>query len=118
MTIHPSEISEKLIHLLNESIIPFDTKNENCYQVLSDLIGDARIVLLGEASHGTLEFYQTRMALSQYLIKEKGFQAIAIEGDWTSVYPIHRYCQGQGSVVSVELVHVALFVIRAELVAR
>ncbi|MCD6045244.1 MAG: Protein-L-isoaspartate O-methyltransferase [Gammaproteobacteria bacterium] len=96
MTIRKQAISEKLIHLLNESVIPFDAKKESGYPVLADLIGDARIVLLGEASHGTLEFYQTRMALSQYLIQKKGFQAIAIEGNWTSVYPIHRYCQGQG----------------------
>ena len=38
------------------------------------------------------------MALSRYLIQEKGFQAIAIEGDWTSVYAVHRYCQGYGNI--------------------
>lgn len=96
MTTQTQSISSKLIYLLNEAAIPFDSKNQSCYQKLADRMGDARIVLMGEATHGTEEFYQTRMALSQYLIQEKGFQAIAVEGDWTSVYSIHRYCQGQG----------------------
>jgi len=51
---------------------------------------------MGESTHGTQDFYQARIALSQYLIENKGFQAIAIEGDWTSTYPIHRYCKGEG----------------------
>ncbi|WP_046244326.1 hypothetical protein [Hymenobacter terrenus] len=45
-------------------------------------IGDARVVLLGEASHGTHEYYTWRTALSKRLIKEKGYQFIAVEGDW------------------------------------
>jgi erythromycin esterase-like protein len=46
------------------------------------LIGDARFVLLGEASHGTHEFYRERARITQRLIAEKGFHAVAIEGDW------------------------------------
>lgn len=88
-------LSEKLIPLLNESILPFDMNDINSIQLLSDLIGDARIVLMGEATHGTTEFYQARMSLSRYLIEKKGFQAIAVEGDWASVFPIHDYCQGR-----------------------
>jgi|GEM_PF-2468671 erythromycin esterase-like protein len=74
MNIHSQAISDKLIHLLNESAIPFDIDSKKSYQYLSDMIGDARIVLMGESTHGTLEFYQVRMALSQYLIQEKGFK--------------------------------------------
>lgn len=95
---HNQGISEKLIDLLNQSIIPCAIEDPQFYQKLGDLIGDARIVLMGEATHGTLEFYQTRMALSQYLIQAKGFQAIAIEGDWTSAYPIHHHCQGLADI--------------------
>ena len=45
-------------------------------------IGDARIVLLGESTHGTHEFYEWRSAITKKLIEEKGFDFIAIEGDW------------------------------------
>jgi erythromycin esterase len=58
---------------------------------LMDKIGDARVVLLGEASHGTHEFYSWRTALTKRLIKEKGFSFIAVEGDWPDCYQINRY---------------------------
>ena len=48
---------------------------------LLDLIGDARLVLLGEASHGTSEYYTWRASLSRRLITEKGFAFLAVEGD-------------------------------------
>jgi erythromycin esterase-like protein len=52
------------------------------YDALMELIGDARIVLLGEASHGTHEFYRERARITKRLIAEHGFTALAIEGDW------------------------------------
>jgi erythromycin esterase-like protein len=52
---------------------------------------DAQVALLGEASHGTREFYRWRAALSQRLIRELGFSFIAIEGDWASLLPLDRY---------------------------
>jgi erythromycin esterase-like protein len=58
---------------------------------LLDRIGDARYVLLGEASHGTSEFYTWRARLSQRLIREKGFSFIAVEGDWPDCYRVNRY---------------------------
>ncbi|HEX3640341.1 MAG TPA: hypothetical protein VHV10_03515 [Ktedonobacteraceae bacterium] len=48
---------------------------------MMDLIGDARFVLLGEASHGTHEFYQARAQITKRLITEKGFTAVAVEAD-------------------------------------
>lgn len=57
-------------------------------------IGDARYVLLGEASHGTSEYYQWRREISQRLIEEKGFSFIAVEGDWPDCYRINRYVKG------------------------
>jgi erythromycin esterase-like protein len=56
--------------------------------------GDARVVLLGEASHGTSEFYVWRAALSRRLIQEKGFTIVAVEGDWPSCYELNRYVKG------------------------
>src|SRR5256712_6403911 len=54
----------------------------NDYDALLELIDDARIVLLGEASHGTHEFYFERAAITRRLIAEKGFTVLAIEADW------------------------------------
>ena len=61
---------------------------------LLERIGDARMVLLGEASHGTHEYYTWRSAISRRLISEKGFSFIAVEGDWPDCYRINRYIKG------------------------
>jgi len=58
---------------------------------LLDAIGDARYVLLGEASHGTSEYYTWRAQISRRLITEKGFSFIAVEGDWPDCYRVNRY---------------------------
>lgn len=58
---------------------------------LLNRIGDARIVLLGEATHGTSEFYRMRARISQELIKRKGFTFVAIEGDWPDAARIDHY---------------------------
>jgi len=57
-------------------------------------IGDRSIVMLGEASHGTHEYYTWRTAISKRLIAEKGFRFIAVEGDWPDCYLINRYVKG------------------------
>ena len=64
------------------------------YDPLMDLIGDARFVLLGEASHGTHEFYHERALITQRLIEEKGFTAVAVEADWPDAYRVNRYVRG------------------------
>lgn len=61
---------------------------------LIDRIGNAKYVLLGEASHGTHEYYTWRTAISKRLIKEKGFSFIAVEGDWPDCYKINRFIKG------------------------
>jgi hypothetical protein len=61
---------------------------------LLERIGDARYVLLGEASHGTSEYYQWRARISQRLIREKGVSFIAVEGDWPDCYRVNRYVKG------------------------
>ena len=62
-----------------------------------DLIGDAQLVLIGEASHGTQEFYETRAALTRRLIAERGFTAVAAEADWPDALRVNRYVRGKGS---------------------
>ncbi len=61
---------------------------------LIDKIGNANYVLLGEASHGTHEYYTWRTAISKRLIVEKGHSFIAVEGDWPDCYKINRYVKG------------------------
>ena len=79
--------------LVREVAQPF-TGSANDYDVLLDLIGDSRIVLLGEASHGTHEFYFERAAITKRLIAEKGFTLLAIEADWPDASRAHRYVRG------------------------
>ena len=64
------------------------------YDPLLDLIGDARIVLLGAASHGTHEFYRERAEITHRLIQEKSFAAVAVEADWPDAYRVNRYVRG------------------------
>src|SRR5437764_453014 len=64
------------------------------YQPLLEGISDRHLVLIGEASHGTHEFYQTRAELTQWLIEHKGFRSVAVEADWPDALRVHRYVQG------------------------
>lgn len=61
---------------------------------LLDDIGERRVVMLGEASHGTHEYYTWRTEISKRLIQEKGFSFIAVEGDWPDCYKINPYIKG------------------------
>lgn len=63
---------------------------------LLNLVGDAPFVLLGEASHGTHEFYRIRAEITKRLIREKGFRAVAVEADWPDAYRINQYVNDQG----------------------
>lgn len=64
------------------------------YDDLIEAIGDSSIVLIGEASHGTAEFYEQRAAITNRLIEERGFNAVAIEGDWPDADRVDRYVRG------------------------
>lgn len=63
-------------------------------EVLDDLVGDARIVLIGESSHGTHEFYAARAEITKWLIEHKGFTAVAAEADWPDAYRVNRFVHG------------------------
>lgn len=75
-------------------------ENNEDLDPLLESIGDAKFVLLGEASHGTHEYYQWRAQISKRLIKEKGFSFIAVEGDWPDCYKINRWIKGNGKKTS------------------
>ncbi len=66
------------------------------YDRLLDLVGDAHFVLLGEATHGTHEFYRERAQITKRLIREKGFCAVAVEADWPDAYRVNRFVRGAG----------------------
>jgi erythromycin esterase-like protein len=61
------------------------------YDALLELIGDASVVCIGEASHGTHEFYRERAKITKRLIDEKGFHAVAVEADWPDAYRVNRF---------------------------
>jgi erythromycin esterase-like protein len=65
------------------------------YRRLLDLAGPAARVLLGEASHGTHEFYRQRAEITKRLIQEKGFTAVAVEADWPDAYRVNRYVRSE-----------------------
>lgn len=64
------------------------------YDALIELARGARVVCIGEASHGTHEFYQQRALITRRLISEAGFNAIAVEADWPDAYRVNRYVRG------------------------
>ena len=66
------------------------------YDALLERIGAARFVLIGEASHGTYEFYRERAEITRRLIVEKRFNAVAAEADWPDAYRVDRYVRGLG----------------------
>ena len=72
---------------------------------LIERIGDARYVLLGEASHGTSEFYTWRAEISKRLIAEKGFSFIAVEGDWPDCYSVNRYVKSLEGDSAEDVLH-------------
>jgi erythromycin esterase-like protein len=67
------------------------------YDELLGLVGGRRLVLIGEASHGTHEFYRERARITRRLIDELGFNAVTIEGDWPDTYRVNRYVMGDSN---------------------
>ncbi len=65
------------------------------YDPLLEMVGDARFVLIGEASHGTHEFYQARADITRRLIEERGFTAVAVEADWPDAYRVNCFVRGR-----------------------
>ena len=83
----------------------YPLRSEQDLDRLMAQIGEARVVLLGEASHGTREYYLWRAALSKRLIQEKGFSFIAVEGEWADSYRVNNFIKGprQDSTAAVKL---------------
>lgn len=84
-------LSEKI----KEKAIEFENTTDVADEIL-ELVGDTNFVLIGEASHGTHEFYKYRAEITKKLIEEKNFSAIAVEADFPDAYRVNRYVRGAG----------------------
>ncbi len=90
-------------YVINEAVSALNrvaqpvTGSAQDYDPLLDLIGDRRLVLIGEASHGTHEFYRERARITRRLIDERGFTVVAVEGDWPDAYRVNRYVMGMST---------------------
>ena len=59
-------------------------------------LGPARVYLIGEASHGTQDFYNVRASITKHLIEHQGLTAVALEADWPDAYRVNRFVRGEG----------------------
>jgi erythromycin esterase-like protein len=80
-------------HAVNQEALPLEG-NPHDYDKLLELIHEARFCLLGEATHGTHEFYRERAEITKRLIKEKNFAAVAVEADWPDAFRVNHYVRG------------------------
>jgi hypothetical protein len=83
------------IHAVRQAAQPLTGASDD-YDRLLDFISDTRFALIGEATHGTHDFYRERAQLTKRLITEKGFSAVAVEADWPDAYRVNRYVRGIG----------------------
>jgi protein-L-isoaspartate(D-aspartate) O-methyltransferase len=83
----------QILTAISDHVQPFASIESADLDRLLDRIGDARLVLLGESTHGTQEFYRMRARISKALIEDKGFDVIALEADWPDATSIERYVQ-------------------------
>jgi erythromycin esterase len=86
------ETTTQLAGRLHQRLHPLSDPGD--LDLLLERIGNARCVLLGEASHGTSQYYTWRARISERLIREKDFSFIAVEGDWPDCYEVNRYVKG------------------------
>jgi len=77
------------VSAIRQGAYPLDSRNS--LDPLMERIGDSRIVMLGEASHGTHDYYNWRSYITRRLIEEKGFRFVGVEGDWPDCYRLNRY---------------------------
>jgi protein-L-isoaspartate(D-aspartate) O-methyltransferase len=91
----PEPRERSTVQLLRESAEPFASIDTSDLGSLTERIGHARVVLIGEATHGTSEFYRMRARITRELIERHGFRTVAIEGDWPDAAHVHRRARGE-----------------------
>ena len=89
--------ADSLRSAIRDVAVPWHQSGSSAgYERLLEIVGGAEVVLLGEASHGTHEFYAERAAITRRLIEERGFQAVAVEADWPDAARVNSYVRGAG----------------------
>jgi erythromycin esterase-like protein len=91
----PLNQDQEILRTIRHSAVPLRGETTD-FDPLLKAVGDARFVLLGEASHGTHEFYRLRAQITKRLIAEKGFNAVAVEADWPDAYRVNQYVRFEG----------------------
>ena len=94
---------EEAVSLIQSKAKPFRTSQD--ISVLARKLGNARVVMLGEASHGTHEFYDLRRELSLELLKNHGFNFISVEGDWPPCFHLNNFVRSQSTDLKSVLQH-------------
>jgi erythromycin esterase-like protein len=84
-----------LLEAIRDAAVVLDGSDRD-YDALLRMVGDRDFVLLGEATHGTHEFYTMRAEITRRLVDELGFDAVAVEADWPDAYRLNRYVRGIG----------------------
>lgn len=100
---HSPELSEnRLVALLRQHAEPLPAVDDPRFADAFERYADARVVLIGEASHGTSEFYQARAAITKRLIERHGFSIVAVEADWPDAARIDCYSRQRQPVAWVD----------------
>jgi erythromycin esterase-like protein len=94
-------MSATTLEALRRAAIWFEAAPDG-QSALIDKVGDASLVLIGEASHGTHEFYNVRAELTKTLIRDKGFSLVAVEADWPDAYRVNRWVRHESSDADAE----------------
>jgi erythromycin esterase-like protein len=86
-------MTDSMVDVVRHAAMWFDPAPDGLAPLV-DFVADAQVVLIGEATHGTHEFYRTRAALTKALIANKGFNLVAVEADWPDAYRVNRWVRG------------------------
>ena len=95
-------MTDPAIGVLRRRAVPVALDTGSDFGRVLELIGDATLVLIGEASHGTHEFYRVRADITRALVAGHGFNLIAVEADWPDAYRANRWVRLAGSDVTAE----------------
>ena len=101
-TNHQPGRARSLPEMIADVAEPLPDLDDPAFGALFERYADRRVVLLGEASHGTSEFYRARAAISRYLIEKKGFDILAVEADWPDAAVVDRYVRHKPARLDAE----------------
>ena len=95
--------TRSLPQMIADAAEPLPDLDDPAFGALFERYADRRVVLLGEASHGTSEFYRARAAISRHLIERHGFEILAVEADWPDAAAVDRYVRHKPGRLDAEL---------------